>query len=137
MTRRQRIPGLEMAIYAQARIEFGASAKEHDPSLRSNMIELKTVFKYEKQLRNLQLQEARLARRYDKEFAELRTLQKERIQRELRRQQAAAKSLRPTERTVSPELGFEFPTGSLPAHDASDHRSANLADRQIQRKNAA
>jgi len=46
------------------------------------MIELHTYLTYEKQLRNLQLQEARLARRYEKDTAELRKTQQERDQRE-------------------------------------------------------
>ena len=46
------------------------------------MIELQTFLKYEKQLRNLQLQESRLQRRHEKDSAELRNLQRERIQKE-------------------------------------------------------
>jgi hypothetical protein len=46
------------------------------------MIELHTHLTYEKQLRNLHLQEARLARRYEKDTAELRKTQQERDQRE-------------------------------------------------------
>ncbi len=74
--RLKRIPGLEMAIYSQGRVEFEDSFDEHHPDLRSSMIELQTFLKYEKQLRNLQLQESRLHRRYEKESAELRRLQK-------------------------------------------------------------
>jgi len=80
--RLKRIPALEMAIYAQGRIEFAPSFDDHDPSLRPSMIELRTFLTYEKQLRNLQLQEARLARRYEKDTAELRKMQVERDQRE-------------------------------------------------------
>jgi hypothetical protein len=38
--RLQRIPGLEMAIYAQGRVEFEDGFEEHHPDLRANMIEL-------------------------------------------------------------------------------------------------
>ncbi|MDQ2839703.1 MAG: hypothetical protein M3Y72_01415 [Acidobacteriota bacterium] len=62
--RLSRIPGLEAAIFARGAVE------------------LETFLKYEKQLRNLQLQESRLQRRYEKESAELRQLQKERRQKE-------------------------------------------------------
>jgi hypothetical protein len=72
--RLNRIPKLEAAIYAQGQNEF--SAEYDDPTT----IELQTYLKYEKQLKNLHLQEARLNRRFDKELAELRQLQKERKQ---------------------------------------------------------
>ena len=63
--------------------------------LRPGMIELKTFLTYEKQLRNLQLQESRLSRRREKEIAELRELQQARKQKE-------------TEAVA--ENGFEFST---------------------------
>jgi hypothetical protein len=81
--RLRRIPALEMAIYARGSIEFADEfAEENDPDVRRSLIELHTHLAYEKQLRNLQLQEARLVRRREKETAELRRLQKERKQRE-------------------------------------------------------
>ena len=80
--RLKRIPGLIMAIFARGRIEFADSFQQHDASLRPGLIEIETSLAYEKQLRNLQLQEGRLARRREKETAELRRLQQERSQRE-------------------------------------------------------
>jgi hypothetical protein len=79
--RLRRIPGLEMAIYAQGRCEFAGCFDAHDPSLRAGMIELQTHLKYEKQLRNLQIQESRLTRRYANEAKELRDLQSQRKER--------------------------------------------------------
>ena len=76
--RLQRIPGLELALYARGRAEFAETFSQDDPTLVASKIELETFLKYEKQLKNLQLQEARLTRRYEKESAELRSLQKER-----------------------------------------------------------
>ena len=76
--RLKRIPGLELAIYARGRAEFAETFQHDDPALVASKIELETYLKYEKQLKNLQLQEARLTRRYEKESAELRSLQKER-----------------------------------------------------------
>ncbi len=73
-----RIPGLEMAIYTRGRCEFADRFEDQATELRTSMIELETHLKYEKQLRNLQLQESRLARRFEKEKAELRELQKQR-----------------------------------------------------------
>jgi hypothetical protein len=77
--RLRRIPALEMAIYAQGRIEFADLFEEQeDRAVRRSLIELHTHLTYEKQLRNLQLQESRLVRRREKETAALRRLQDER-----------------------------------------------------------
>jgi hypothetical protein len=81
--RLRRIPALEMAIYAQGRIEFAALFEDQkDPDVRRGLIELHTHLIYEKQIRNLQLQESRLVRRREKETATLRRLREERKQRE-------------------------------------------------------
>ncbi len=76
--RLQRIPTLESAIYARGRHEFAKAHSDKELSLRIALIELDTHLKYERQLRNLQLQESRLTRRFEKESAELRQLQKNR-----------------------------------------------------------
>ena len=80
--RLKRIPGLELAIYARGRSEFADTFLSNDPAVRASKIELETFLKYEKQLKNLQLQEARLARRYEKESTELRSLQQARRDQE-------------------------------------------------------
>lgn len=108
--RLQRIPGLEMAIFAQGTLEFAACYDEHDPSLRPGMIELQTFLTYEKQLRNLHLQESRLARRREKEIAELQTLQKERKAKESEALEAAAKH---TPSPQPPVNGFDFSTAEI------------------------
>ena len=108
--RLKRIPGLELAIYARGRSEFAETFLSDDSSLRASKIELETFLKYEKQLKNLQLQEARLTRRYEKESAELRTLLKERCAQ----QQAQEK-----EEKTKP--GFEFSiAASATAQTAQD-----------------
>jgi hypothetical protein len=103
--RLNRIPGLEAAIYALGRTEFEGVVEEE-------LIELHTYLKYEKSLRNLQLQESRLLRRYGKEIAELRALQRG---RENRDEAELASNFRPTpteERmsanALSDPVGFEF-----------------------------
>jgi hypothetical protein len=80
--RLQRIPGLEMAIYARGRDEFAAQFEELDPSVRSARIDLETFIHYEKPLRNLQLQEGRLRRHREKDLAELRELQEQHRRKE-------------------------------------------------------
>lgn len=82
MWRLQRTHRLEMAIFAQGAAEFEGAFDDQHAALRPQMIELQTFMKYEKQLRNLQLQEARLQRRYEKDSAELRNLQKERAKKD-------------------------------------------------------
>jgi hypothetical protein len=69
--RLDRIPGLEMALLNLGRSEF----PDNHPS---DMVDIQIMLKYEKEFRNLQLSEARLARRREKEMAELRRLQQER-----------------------------------------------------------
>ena len=90
--RLQRIPGLESAIYAKGRYEFAEAHAEEELAMRKALIDLDTHLKYEKQLRNLQLQESRLHRRYEKESAELRQLQKNRTATVRERTTTAASS---------------------------------------------
>ena len=70
------------SIFAKGRIEFAELFNEQDLAARPHLIDAHTFITYEKQIRNLQLQEARLARRREKEIAELRKLQAERIQKQ-------------------------------------------------------
>ncbi len=116
--RLQRIPSLEIAIYAQGRAENQDYVDQH-PTTGASLIELGTFLKYEKQLKNLQLQESRLQRRYEKEMAELRSLQKE------RKQQEQAKPAATVSHNAS---GFVFSSaqnqsGTLPAKPQTVHNS--------------
>ncbi len=76
--RLDRIRSLEMGIYALGRTQFAANFDHEDPAARPRLIDVHTFLTYEKQIRNLQLQEARLLRYYGKASAELRQLQRER-----------------------------------------------------------
>jgi hypothetical protein len=73
---------LEMGILAKGRVEFAQLFAEHKPEIRASLIEVHTYLTYEKQIRGLQAQEARLSRRADKVTAEFRRLQSERRERE-------------------------------------------------------
>jgi hypothetical protein len=110
--RLDRIPGLEMAIYAQGRIQFDGHFDDHEPALRPGLIQLHTFLAYEKQLRNLQIQEARLHRRREKDTAELRQLQQERDRRERQELDVAAKLYAAAKHDNKPfnpaDFGFEF-----------------------------
>ncbi|HEY3455626.1 MAG TPA: hypothetical protein VGK64_13555 [Bryobacteraceae bacterium] len=85
--RLRRIPALESALFAKGRIEFVELFNEQDLAARPHLIDAHTFITYEKQIRNLQLQEARLARRRDKEIAELRRLQNERTESRIQKKQ--------------------------------------------------
>ncbi|MBV9403817.1 MAG: hypothetical protein JO211_00625 [Acidobacteriaceae bacterium] len=111
--RLRRIPGLEMGIYAKGRLELVEGHTDRELTERPGLIEVETYLKYEKQLRNLQVQEARLRRRYEKETAELRQLQQERNQREQRDLEVCAKLYLKARHDNKPwqpsDNGFEFP----------------------------
>jgi hypothetical protein len=99
--RLRRIPALESAVYAIGRREIA-------PLLISDRdtIDAQVFFKYERQLKNLSVQEARLRRMYEKDLARLRGLHAERKEAE----QAAAKEAakRAPEKPAAAEIGFEF-----------------------------
>jgi hypothetical protein len=103
-----RIPCIEMAIFAKGRIEFANLFDEHELAARPHLMDAHTFLVYEKQIRNLQLQEARLVRRREKETAELRKLQAERIQKPERIKKENI-------RQAPPANGFEFSTTGFPA----------------------
>ncbi|HEY1947529.1 MAG TPA: hypothetical protein VGG97_11015 [Bryobacteraceae bacterium] len=104
--RARRTLALEMAIFAKGRIEFAPQFAEHNPEIRVSLIEVHTFLTYEKQIRSLQLQEARLSRRADKASAELRSLQKERRQRGQNQQRQAAATV--PQNHHSGQNGFVF-----------------------------
>ena len=113
--RLNRIPGLEMAIYAQGRSEFADQFEDREESLRPSLIDLKTFLTYEKQIRNLQLQEARLVRRREKETAELHCLQQERlakqkIEHEKTNHEEANQDCEPA---IPSTIGFVFANGEI------------------------
>ena len=115
--RLKRIPGLEAAIFAQGHLEFAEAFNDHAPELRAGMMELQTFLKYEKQLRNLHLQESRLARRREKELAELRQLQQERRSAEAEALETAANRYLAAKSTGQPfeplANGFVFSTTQI------------------------
>ena len=90
--RLNQIPGLEMALLATGRLEiieqWGANAGRQ----AETMVELHVRRKYEKELRNFQLQENRLARRRERESAELARLQPARQAKEEEALAEAAKA---------------------------------------------
>ena len=98
------------------------------------MVELQAFLKYEKQLRNLHLQEARLARRREKEMAELRQLQQERRQAEKEVEAAQAT----TQPLKSAQKGFVFSNGPIEQHlDPSQSQNTAAATQSYDQESAA
>jgi hypothetical protein len=118
--RLRRIPALESALFAKGRIEFADLFNEQDLAARPHLIDAHTFIAYEKQIRNLQLQEARLVRRREKEIAELRKLQAERIQKQ--QQEIPANgfvfSTQQIEQTTLSENRYHEPTPLTAAPDS-------------------
>ena len=113
--RLRRIPSLELGIYALGRRQFAEQFQNVDPAEAAALIEVQTFLTYQKQLSNLSIQESRLRRQYEKDWAELKDLQERRLQAE----RAAARKAQPAkvrpEENQLEENGFEFSTAGLSA----------------------
>jgi hypothetical protein len=117
--RLNRIATLEMAIYAYGHEQF-AQQFAHRGEMQGAFTEMHTFLQYEKQLRNLQIQETRIRRNRDKDVAELRQLQDQRTLKEREEpKRAAAQAPKPTTAPrTQPETihnGFVFSTSNLEA----------------------
>ncbi len=125
-----RIPTLESGLYALGRHELAADcAHEPDPQLRATMLEAHIFRTYQKDLRNLALQERRLRNQLKQDTAELRRLQQERLE-------TAAAELEAKPATV--QNGFEFSTSPnqaphqpVPAPDLAQPDQTNLKTEAI------
>jgi hypothetical protein len=118
--RLDRIPALEMAVYAQGHIQFAKQFEPEEAAVRPGLIELHTYLAYEKQLRNLQLQEMRLRRQREKDSTELHQLQQERLRKEKETLQAAAGLYMAAKHDHKPfdpaEHGFDFSVNDIESH---------------------
>jgi hypothetical protein len=112
--RLDRIPGLEMALLTVIRNEWIARDPKYNNPATAVLTEMEIRRKHEKEFRNLQIQEARLARRREKEMAELRGLQQERKAKEAEALAQAAQAYLLAAHRNQPfdlsALGFEFST---------------------------
>jgi hypothetical protein len=101
-----------MTIFAHGRIQFAEQFADRDPALQSCLIEMHTFLHYEKQLRNLQIQEGRLRRQREKDTAELRQLQQDRRNAERHDLQMLAGLYVAAQKEGEPfdpaQYGFEF-----------------------------
>lgn len=117
MWRLDRIPGLEEALYIKGCNEFVAQVTELDPQAQSTMLRMHTYLAYERQFRNLNIQEMRLFRQREKLIAEIARLQKERSQKEKDGLDIASKLYIKARADRKPfnhaDYGFEFSTGEV------------------------
>ncbi len=118
-----RIPDLEMGIYALARLEFAEEFAEFAPAEAAALIQAQAFIHYHKQLNNLSIQEARLRRQYQKDLAELTQLQRERIE-------IAARKVGKTEspRPFPETIGFEFSNVEVAPSPESASAKTRLPD---------
>lgn len=111
---------IEMTIFAQGRDQFAPFAAHLPESQRAGFLDRHTAAHYEKDLRNLNIQENRLARRRDKEIAELKFLQAQRVQREKVELEMAAKLYLAAKSGNQPfdpaSHGFEFSIAHIEKH---------------------
>ena len=78
--RLNRIQELEYALYAHGHRQFESAFADEPDATRNSMIMLQTHLTYQKELRNLHIQEARIDRKRSKALAELAALQAERLE---------------------------------------------------------
>jgi len=111
--RLNRIPGLEQAILAAEGAKLKADDATLAPHEAASMLEREIRLRHEKEFRNLALQEHRLARRREREAAELQRLQLTRKEKEEEALAVAAKASLLSQHnkqplTKVPGLGFVF-----------------------------
>jgi len=114
--RLDRIPGLEFALLELGRTDMIKQC----PELANNptqMLEMQIRLHFEKQFRNLELQENRLSRRRERELKELHALQAERKAKETEELTRAAQACLLAQQRKQPfnpaENGFAFSTQQI------------------------
>jgi hypothetical protein len=103
-----RIPALEMGIYALGRLNFKDMFPQEEPAVREALIQAHTFITHQKEINNLSIQELRLRRNYQKDLAELKELQTLRAQREKIAKTAGSRTARSAPSLPESEIGFEF-----------------------------
>ncbi len=117
-----RVPALESGIYAVGRRQLAQEfSDEADPAVRAAMIEAQIFITFRKDLSNIALQEARLRRQRNADLAELKSLQKERIEQaasEMEKAVARYRAVKQAGRALfDPALfGFEFSIEEIEDH---------------------
>ena len=130
-----RIPVLESGFYALGRHQLANEcAHERDPQTRAVMLEALIFQTFQKDLRNLALQERRLRSQLKADTAELRRLQAERQEKE--QEQAEAKPATAPQ-PLAAQNGFEFSTPELTPNSPSNPQPEVAAAEEIASDSAA
>ncbi len=133
--RLRRIPTLEFALYARGRTQFAEKFAAEPAEAQAGLIGLETYLFYEKQFRNLSLQETRLRRQRDKDLADLRQAQQERNKQEARDLATAAALYQVAQsrhRRFDPaDHGFEFSIADIESY--LEGASAAQAIRELEK----
>jgi hypothetical protein len=85
-----RIPSLQSGIYALGRLQYAEKFEDQPEALRSTLLDAYIFQTSRRDLTNLSLQESRLRRQREKDLAELKQLQQERLAKPEARLNAAA-----------------------------------------------
>jgi hypothetical protein len=88
--RLESIPGLESALYAQARLCGRPLLQHPDPTAQRLLLDAQAEVAEARALKNLRLHERRLRRQYEKDKAELNELRNARLKREAHQREAEA-----------------------------------------------
>jgi hypothetical protein len=107
-----RIPSLQSGIYALGRLQYAEKFNDQPEAVRSTLLDAYIFQASRRDLTNLSLQESRLRRQREKDLAELKQLQQERLAKREARLSAAAhmyERFKENEDPFNPaEFGFEF-----------------------------
>ncbi len=124
-----RIKRLEAAIQAKGHMEFSDKYQDQPEQLRQTLIEADVYLKYEKQLKNLALQESRLRRHIEKDKWELFDVQARRAKaEEVEAARAAFAEFVANPQTPAPKPnGFVFSTGQKPPAQSSSSAPTDRA----------
>ncbi len=119
-----RLKTLEAGIFIKGQIEFANRYEDQPADTRAQLIQVETYLKYERSIRNLNIQEARLHRRMEKDQAELTRLQTARKREErLAAEATPVTAAKPAAHAAANLNGFEFSereTGALSAHESNN-----------------
>ena len=109
------IPALESGIYALGRRRFADQFEKEPAESRAALLNSQIFLAYQKDLKNLYLQESRIVSRLAKELTKLEALQQQRLALEKSQLQEAAAYYRdcierniPYDHGILAEIGFEF-----------------------------
>lgn len=106
--RMDRIQRLEIGILLKGDLEFAGKYEDRAARERTLLIQAESYIKYEKQLRNLHIQESRIRRVMEKDRAELLRLQA------IRKRNEENEATKPAQPTAAAPNGFVFSTPPQP-----------------------